>query len=238
VHTIGRSRVDDGNQDGSDSVQTGDSHGNNFDQDGTEGLQLPPWEQREAFGLLNGLYLTIKNIMLAPGEFFHRMPSQLGMAQPLLFAVIIGVLASFFSWMWTLTGGSLQALLEDNFEAAGRGAAISFVLFLFSPVTVAILVAFKAAIIHGVLMLVGGNRLGFEATFRVSAYSEATAVLALVPFCGGMVAVLWSLAVTIIGLYSIHETEPWKAIVAVLAPMLLCLATTGGALALLVLGLG
>ena len=86
-------------------------------------------------------------------------------------------------------------------------------------------------------MMVGGNRLGFEATFRVAAYGEATSILALVPFCGTVVGALWALVVTIIGVYSIHETEPWKAVLAVLAPMLLCLAATGGALSLLILGL-
>ena len=41
-----------------------------------------------------------------------------------------------------------------------------------------------------VLMLVGGNKLGFEATFRVAAYGEAASILALVPFCGGVIGVL------------------------------------------------
>ena len=202
-----------------------------------EGLELPPWEQRETYGWLNATYLTIKGVLLAPTQFFHRMPSQVGMAQPLLFAVAVGVVAAFFSWMWALSGSSLQVLVEDDFSDAMRSSLWGFVAFLFSPVTIAVLVLVKAAIIHVVLMLVGGNRLGFEATFRVAAYTEATAILALVPFCGSLVGALWSLAVTIIGLYSIHESEPWKAVVSVLAPMILCLMATGGAITMLVLGL-
>jgi hypothetical protein len=203
-----------------------------------ESLQLPPWEQREAYGWLNATYLTIKGVLLSPGPFFHRMPSQVGMAQPLLFAVALGVVASFFSWMWALSGSSLQVLVAEDFSEAAHGALWGFVAFLFSPVTVALLVIVKAAIIHAVLMLVGGNRLGFEATFRVAAYGEATAILALVPFCGSVVGGVWSLAVTVIGLYSIHESDPWKAVVAVLAPLILCLMATGSAVSLLLLGLG
>ena len=211
---------------------------NAYEEPRNESLQLPPWEQRETYGWLNGTYLTIKGVLLSPGQFFHRMPSQVGMAQPLLFAVGLGVVASFFSWMWALSGSSLQVLVSEDFGEAVHGALYGFLAFLFSPVTVAVLVILKAAIIHGVLMLVSGNRLGFEATFRVAAYSEATAILALVPFCGSVVGGVWALAVTVIGLYSIHETDPWKAVVAVLAPMILCLMATGSAVSLLLLGFG
>ncbi len=218
-------------------MQRSDDFRDEFGPEAPEGLSLPPWEQREAYGFLNGLYLTIKGVLLSPGRFFHRMPSQLGLAQPLFFAVVMGVAAAFFSWMWTLTGSSLQMLLRDQFDEAVRAPIYSFLAFLFSPVIVAVGVLVKAAVIHLALMLFGGNRLGFEATFRVAAYGEATSILALVPFCGTVIGTLWALVVTIIGLYSIHETDPWKAVVAVLAPMLLCLAVTGGAVSLLLIGL-
>ena len=204
----------------------------------TDGLTLPPWEQRETYGVLNGLYLTVKGVLLAPGEFFHRMPTRLGLAQPLLFAVVLGVVGAFFSWMWTLTGSSLQVLVQENFEEAVRAPIYSFLAFLFSPVAVAVGVAIKAAVLHLALMLLGGNRLGFEATFRVAAYGEATSILALLPFCGSVIGVVWALVVTVVGLYSIHETDPWRAVLAVLAPMLLCLAATGSAVSLLMVGLG
>jgi|GEM_PF-1349195 len=209
----------------------------NYEESRDESLQLPPWEQRETYGWLNGTYLTIKGVLLSPGRFFHRMPSRMGLTQPLLFAVALGVVASFFSWMWALSGSSLQVLVDEDFGHAIHGALYGFLAFLFSPVTVALMVTIKAALIHGVLMLVGGNRLGFEASFRVAAYGEATAILALFPFCGSVVGGFWGLAVTIIGLYSIHETEPWKAVAAVLAPMILCLGATGSAVSLLMLGL-
>jgi hypothetical protein len=208
-----------------------------YGPDASEGLRLPPWEQREAYGFLNGLYLTVKGVMLSPGRFFHRMPTRLGLAQPLLFAVVLGVTATFFNWMWTLTGSSLQVLVQESFEEAVRAPIYSFLNFLFSPLSVAVSVLVQAAVVHGVLMIVGGNRLGFEATFRVSAYAWATAILTLVPFCGSVIAVFWFLVVMIIGIYSIHEADPWRAVVAVLAPMLVCLGATGTSLMFLALGL-
>ena len=52
---------------------------------------------------------------------------------------------------------------------------------------------FEAALLHVCLMLFGGNKLGFEATFRVAAYGQAAGILALVPFCGTPLGILWSL---------------------------------------------
>ena len=132
-----------------------------------------------------------------------------------------------------VSDGEWLDLVEDDVSGALKGPFVGFIVFLTSPVTVAVTVAINAALTHLVLMLVGGSRLGFEATFRVAAYAMATSILAFVPFCGSTVGALWSVAVMIVGLYSIHETEPWKAIFAVLAPTLLCLMATGSAVGLL-----
>jgi hypothetical protein len=208
-----------------------------FGTAGTEGLLLPPWERRERYGFLNGLYLTIKDVLLTPRTFFHRMPTQVGLAQPLYFALVLGIVAAFFGWMWSLAGSSLQMFVADDLAEVVKGPLYSFLAFLFSPVTVAILVFLKAGLIHLVLMLVGGNKLGFEATFRVAAYGEAAGILALLPFCGSILGVLWSLFITIVGLYSIHETEPWRAVLAVIVPMILCLSLVSVSAILVMMGL-
>jgi len=208
-----------------------------FGTAGTEGLLLPPWERRERYGFLNGLYLTIKDVLLTPRTFFHRMPTQVGLAQPLYFALVLGIVAAFFGWMWSLAGSSLQMFVADDLAEVVKGPLYSFLAFLFSPVTVAILVFLKAGLIHLVLMLVGGNKLGFEATFRVAAYGEAAGILALLPFCGSILGVLWSLFITIVGLYSIHETEPWRAVLAVIVPMVLCLSLASVSAILVMMGL-
>jgi hypothetical protein len=208
-----------------------------FGTGGTEGLLLPPWERRERYGFLNGLYLTIKDVLLTPRTFFHRMPSQVGLAQPLYFALVVGVFAAFFAWMWSLAGSSLTMFYAEDLSDVLQGPLQHFVLFVFSPIAMAFLVFFKAGIIHLVLMLVGGNKLGFEATFRVAAYGEAAGILALIPGCGSPLGILWSLFITIVGLYSIHETDPWKAVVAVVAPMFVCLSFITTSAFLVLLGL-
>jgi len=207
-----------------------------FEQDHTEGLQLPPWERREGFGFLNSLYLTAKDVLLAPGRFFHRMPSQVGILQPLLFALVLGAVGTFIAWLYSLVSASLQMVLLGDFSH-GQSSLISFLLFIFSPVLVTMGIFIQAGLTHGTLMLLGGNRLGFEATFRVSAYSEATTIILLIPVCGSWLAMIWSMVILIIGLYNIHETEPWKAVLAVLAPLLLCFMVIGGSVVAWMTGL-
>ena len=79
---------------------------------------------------------------------------------------------------------------------------------------------------------------GFEATFRVAAYGEAAGILTLVPACGGGIGLIWSLVVTVIGLYSIHETDPWRAIVAVILATSICASAIGAGVMSVALGMG
>ena len=218
----------------------GPFHGNfagNAATGGSEGLELCAWERRTEFGLLNALYLTTRDVLTGPQRFFQRMPTRVGLLQPLLYAVIIGVIAAFMGWLWSLAGSSLPTLAGAGFgRMLFSGPLWSFLSFVTSPVTVAILVFGQAALMHLMLMLLGGNQLGFEATFRVAAYGQAAGVLVLVPFCGGMLAIVLELAIDVMGLYCIHGTDPWRAAVAVLAPALLCASSLGAVIMLTLLG--
>jgi hypothetical protein len=79
-----------------------------------------------------------------------------------------------------------------------------------------------SGILHVFLMMVKGTKAGFEATFRVVSYSYGTNVLNIIPFCGGIIAWVWSIVLSIIGLKEAHETSGGKAAFAVLFPFLLC----------------
>lgn len=196
------------------------------DRSHDDGLLLPPWERRDRFGFLNALYLTVKDVLTAPGRFFHRMPSQVGVLQPLLFALVLGALGTFIAWLYSLVSTSLQMAIFGDLDSSQ--SLQLFLIFLFSPLLVSVGIFVQAALTHGVLALLGGNRLGFEATFRVAAYSEAASLLLIIPICGSAIALIWSLVILIMGLHNIHETEPWKAVVAVLAPLVVCVSAIGG----------
>jgi hypothetical protein len=57
----------------------------------------------------------------------------------------------------------------------------------------------------------------------VVSYSQATQLLGLFPFIGGLIGFLWMIIVQIIGLKEIHETSYLKVIIAFLIPPALIL---------------
>ncbi len=195
-----------------------------------EGMALPPWEERARFGLLNALYLTVKRVLLGPGLFFARMPTGLGLGQPLMFAVVMGILSSFFFWMWNLVGSPLEIGSHDDLPLVLRLSVLTTFNFIFAPLTTLVSVFLSAALSHLGLILFAGNRFGFEATFRVATYAHAVWLVVVIPFCGVVAAPFWWLAVLIIGLARIHDVDAWRAVLAVLLPLGFYLSTCGGLL--------
>jgi hypothetical protein len=111
---------------------------------------------------------------------------------------------------------------------------------------VAIFLFIGAAILHLCLMLVGGAKRSFETTFRVVSYAVGStnpiaiipfcggAVAMIIPFCGGAVAMIWNIVLECIGLAKAHETTSGKAVLAVFLPLIVC---CGGLILLSAFGL-
>ena len=91
---------------------------------------------------------------------------------------------------------------------------------IFAPLLIVIGLFIGAGIMHLSLMLVGGNKKGFETTFRVIAYSTSAQVGAIIPLLGGLIAGIWTIVVEIIGLREAHQTTTLKAILAVFLPII------------------
>jgi hypothetical protein len=191
------------------------------------GLHAPPWEERDRYGIINALVLTIRQVLTEPGRFFHRMPVGLGLTQPVLFALVLAVVAAMFEWMWGLAIGGVPALLAPDAMPWLRNPWLGTGQFVLSPLIALVMVFLRAGVFHLMLTLLGADRLGFEATLRVVAYGRATRLLAILPFCGGFIGLVWELVVDVIGLARIHGCEEWKALVAVIVPALVVIVLVG-----------
>lgn len=209
-----------------------------------------PWEDRDRTGLLTALVETTRMVLAQPTRFFRAMPVEGGIGGPLLYAVIVGwvglVAASLYQAIFrSIVGTSIAALGDRPELAAMIGWAESWAglvaQVVFGGVLVAMGVFVAAAIVHLMLLLLGGARNGFEATFRVVCFSQATSVVLIVPFCGQVIAPFWTLVIDVVGLAEAHGIGRGKAAAAVLLPIvLLCCCCAGigllfaGALASLV----
>jgi hypothetical protein len=188
---------------------------------------------------------TTRQVLTAPTAFFRAMPVTGGIGSPLLYAVIAGWIglaaAAFYQAIWVsivgssslpfgLDHGEMSFLLDWLSSWAGLIAQV-----VFGGVSVVITVFVASGILHLMLLMLGGARGGFEATFRVVCFSQATALLLLIPlflipFCG-LVGVVWCLALYVIGLAQAHQIGYGQSLAAVLLPLVaVCCCCAGLAL--------
>jgi hypothetical protein len=191
------------------------------------GRSKTAWEDRENIGFFNGLLKTVKQVLFSPAEFFKKMPVSGGLIDPLLYALIVGMVGLMFQYFWQIVlGNSMQSFMPQELKSAavydmfhGLGRAM---LAVFSPLLLVIGLFISAGCLHLFLMMVNGARGRFEATFRVVSYGLSPYPLLLIPFCGNIIAALWTLVLTLIGLKEAHETTGGKAAFAVFFPFIIC----------------
>jgi hypothetical protein len=192
----------------------------------------PAWERRKELGLVKALTQTWKEVLFNPNVSFPRMKTSGGFAAPFLFNLTMVVIYAFFTTIY-------QVLLSGAFAAAAGSAhngtssmnGLSMGLppllnFGAMIVLIPVLVGFtfvNAGITHLCLALFKGTSKNYEATYRVVCYSYSTWIFALVPCAGGIVSSVWGVVSTIIGLSKVHKTEGWRAAVAVLLPVFVCM---------------
>ncbi len=183
-----------------------------------------PWERREALGIFSAFVETMMMILSKPSQAFSIMRLEGGLSGPLLYAAIgggIGVII-WFIFSSILTSMGLFAHREDAFGSM-LGMSANIFVFCWRLVGIVIGPFIFAGLVHLSLMLIGGAKKTFEATFRVIAFTQgATAPLQLVPCCGGLIAVVWCIVANCIGIARAHDIDTPKATLAVFLPLIVC----------------
>ncbi|MCB9650882.1 MAG: YIP1 family protein [Deltaproteobacteria bacterium] len=187
-----------------------------------------PWEDERSAA---AMWETVKQVLLDASGTFARADPTVPLTNALLFALILGSAGAIINQLWQMAamGAVLQfAPGTDGMEGltglgfSGIGGLIT------APISVVVALFIQAAIAHVILMVLGGAEAGFEATFRVLAYtSGSVAPIYLVPGLGMLVGAIWSIVAGIIGLAAIHNTTGLKAAAALLLIPMLCLACVG-----------
>jgi hypothetical protein len=184
-----------------------------------------PWEDPARTSVFERFTETIKRLATRPGEAYSRMPTTGGIGTPLLYAIVVGWIGIGFSVVWNVLFQGMWIPFLDQAEAglmAGFTAAWGIGMAIVAPVLVIIGVFIGAAILHLMLMIVGGAKGGFEATVRVVCYAQTAQLAAIVPICGGLVSAIWAVVLYVIGLTTAHKTTTGKAVLAVVLPLVLC----------------
>lgn len=204
----------------------------------------PPWEDRERLGFGAAFVDTTKGVLAEPADFFRRMRPSGGLGAPLFYGVLTGylgfVVTSLYQLVWHLASGGPAVPAGDSpaerLAAAFQGGTtpLQFAInVVIGPIGLAALLFLGAGICHLMLLVLGGARRDFEATFRVVCYASATALFQIVPGCGSLVSGIWNLVAMVVGLSEVHGISRGKAAAAVLLPLVLFCCCLAGLLALL-----
>jgi len=190
---------------------------------GEEEYYTPAWERRSEIGFSGALFKTIGEVLFNPGEAFRSVPVRGDIGGPLLFVVLLGTAGIIFQAFYHIVGISLG--LPASLAASGIGTEVTLtvVMMVLSPVMVSVGTFLAAAILHVFLFMLGGANRPFEASFKVVAYiGGAAAIFLLIPVCGLIFFFLWAMICEIIGAKQAHQTDTWRAVLAVLLPILFC----------------
>ena len=178
--------------------------------------EVPPWESGEGF--FSAFLKTAWEALSSPTKFFRKVSAGEGYLSALIFGTISGVIGfgGTFLWQWLTLA---RVFLVPRF-------AYPVQIFPFIAVMVAMpfLVAFSillgSCVTHLCLMIVGGNKKGFESTFRAISYSLSGDLFGIIPFIGGTIGGIYALVLIIIGVREGHGISTGRAILAVLLPII------------------
>lgn len=186
-----------------------------------------PWEAKDAEPV-SAYFRTIKGVLLDPSATFQAMDPDGSWWKPLLFAYIgsfAGVILSIF-YQLLFSFAKLQNMQEGMDFNQMRLPAIGIGVFFIAVIVVIFLpLAFilGAGIEHLMLMLLGGAKRSFSATFRTFCYSTSSVwPLYIIPCCGSVIGNIWGMVSRIIGYSEVHQISRVRATIAILLPLVFC----------------
>lgn len=170
------------------------------------------WEEPGTGFSVGVLASTVGGFLARPVRTFARVDLEAPQSRCLVYLLVLG---SVFGWVglaatWWFQIAVLNERPEPS-EAIVRATTL--------PIAVALQAFSTAAIIQISLLVLGEGEGGFDSTFRVAGYAVgSTAILRMVPVVGDLVAMIWALVLTAIGLRECHTITPGKAVLVVLLP--------------------
>jgi hypothetical protein len=178
--------------------------------------EYTPWES--GGGFIPAFLQTVQEVLFSPTKFFKKAAAGKGYWSPFIFAMISGIIGSgvVLLWQWLFLSGIIPSQL---FSVATYSVILTFAIISI-PFTIALSILIGSGVTHLCLMIVGGNRKGFEATFRAISYSYGAALFYIVPIIGSFAGGIYIFILAILGVREGHEIPTGKAVLAVLLPII------------------
>ena len=179
-----------------------------------------PWEQGGGVGASVALWRMLRMAISGPFAYMARVPQhRAGLMTPFLFAVLCGTVGRACSLLYQpldgFQGNEPAAVYMGTLLGVPQSVALLLIMPLL-PMVIAFSVFLQSAIGHGVLSLSGATYGGFEATFRVFAYSSVASLLLVVPVIGTVVEPFLVVILQLTGLRVTHRASFARTLLAIL----------------------
>lgn len=181
------------------------------------GINPVEWENPDWRGL-SAFVSTVRRVLFKPKKFFVELPLTGGLGEPLGFALLVGTIGVLSTLLWQLIfEGDFSDAMPAVFFSKQMGNLINdprvvVGLFMLAPFLVILGQFFVSICLLWAVRLTGQGRTNFEGVFRVTAYSQAPAVICLIPWAGAFAAAIWHLIVLITGISKKFDASVLKAI--------------------------
>ena len=158
---------------------------------------------------VNSFIDVVRRLVFQPGSFFAGLPRRGNLINPLVFALICYEISAILGGLLGLAGGEPDRGLETfvaSIIAAPIGGAVGLLIL--------------SGILHLLVrLIVGGGNSGFGATFRVASYATVVNLVGWIPIVGSLVALVYAIYLSTVGIREMHETTTGKAALIVLIPV-------------------
>ena len=177
-----------------------------------------PFESGEGF--IGAFLKTTREALFSPVQFFKKVAGGEGYWTPLIYAMILGIIGFGATILW-------QWFFFSHWFPIGRISGLSPNIYFIITVTLPVIVAFtlliESWVTHVCLMIVGGNKRGFQATFRAISYSFSGYLFGIIPFIGSPLGGIYVLILTIIGVREGHDISTGKTVLAIFLPVIVAI---------------
>jgi hypothetical protein len=176
----------------------------------------PPWEDT-GVPFPQNLLRTWLHSVLEPTRFFRGVPYEAPALRPLLYFLLLTVVAALFTLWWQAVGLEPVSLFEEATDELRGSSALT--QFFLSPFAGLLGLLLWSLILQLFVLMIVPTRRGLGATLRVLCYSAGPTVLAVIPYIGGLVGFVWSVVLQIIGIRAAHRTTGGRAAAVVMVPL-------------------
>jgi hypothetical protein len=175
-----------------------------------------PWESGEGF--VSAFFKTTRDALFSATRFFKKVGSGEGYLPALIYGLISGIIGSggALVWQWYLFSQWFPVQKISDIASS----IYMTLLIILVPLTIIFSLFLGSIVTHLCLMVVGGNKKGFQTTFRAISYAFSGNLFAIIPFIGSTIGGIYFLILTIIGLRESHTISTGKAVLAVFLPLI------------------